>query len=87
MSQQNILCRNRVWPNGEVLCYDIAILCRDIVGQAGKISVAFEYFYVKIALAMTESSASQDRAGRTKAGTHDSVALYCVVTEEAIRVQ
>ena len=26
-----------MWPNGEVLCYDRTILCRDIVGQAGKI--------------------------------------------------
>ena len=30
-------CRDRVWPNGEVLCCDRAILCCDIVGQAGKI--------------------------------------------------
>ena len=22
MSQHNILCRDRVWPNGEVLCCD-----------------------------------------------------------------
>ena len=31
------LCRDRVWPNREVLCYDREILCRDIVCQAGKI--------------------------------------------------
>ena len=31
------LCRDRVWPNGEVLCCDITILCRDIVGQVRKI--------------------------------------------------
>ena len=31
------LCLDRMCPNGEVLCCDIAILCRDIVGQAGKI--------------------------------------------------
>ena len=30
-------CHDRVWPNGEVLCCNRAILCRDIVGQAGKI--------------------------------------------------
>ena len=26
-----------MWPNGEVLCCDKAILCRDIVGQSGRI--------------------------------------------------
>ena len=31
------LCCDRVWPNGEVLCFNKAILCHDIVGQAGKI--------------------------------------------------
>ena len=38
------LCRDRVWPNGEVLCCDRAILycdrailCCDIIGQVGKI--------------------------------------------------
>ena len=31
------LCRDRVWPNGEVLCCDRAILCCNIVGQAGEI--------------------------------------------------
>ena len=34
MSRQNILCRDKVWPNEEVLCCDRAIVCRDIVGQA-----------------------------------------------------
>ena len=33
MSRQNILCRDKVWTNGEVLCCDKAILCRDRVGQ------------------------------------------------------
>ena len=28
--------RDRVWPNGEVLCCNREILCRDIVGQVGK---------------------------------------------------
>ena len=37
MSLQNFLCRYRVWPNEEVLCFDKAILCRDIVGQVRKI--------------------------------------------------
>ena len=32
MLRHNILCHDRVYPNGEVLCYDRAILCRDIVG-------------------------------------------------------
>ena len=36
MSRHNILCRDRVWPNEEVLCCDIAILYCDIVGQAGR---------------------------------------------------
>ena len=30
-------CRDRVSPNGEVLCCDRAILCHNTVGQAGKI--------------------------------------------------
>ena len=30
------LCRDREWPNEEVLCCDRAILCRDIVDQAEK---------------------------------------------------
>ena len=30
------LCCDRVWPNGEVLCCNWAILCRDIVGMTGK---------------------------------------------------
>ena len=33
MSQQNILCHNRVWPNGEVLCCNREVLCHDRVGQ------------------------------------------------------
>ena len=37
LSRQNILRRDRVWSNGKVLCCDRAILCRDIVSQAGKI--------------------------------------------------
>ena len=45
------LGRDKVWPNGEVLCYDRAILCRDIVGKDGKISIVIEYFYVAIELA------------------------------------
>ena len=31
------LCRDRVWPNGEVLYCNRAILCHDIVGKARKI--------------------------------------------------
>ena len=31
MSRHNILCHDKVWPNGEVLCCDRAILCCDIV--------------------------------------------------------
>ena len=31
------LRHDREWPNGEVLCCDRSILCRDIVGQAEKI--------------------------------------------------
>ena len=37
MSRQNILCHDRVWPNGEVLCCDASL---------GRFSIATEYFYV-----------------------------------------
>ena len=36
---------------------------------------------------MTESFAAHDRAGRVKAGAHDSVTLCCVATKEAMCVR
>ena len=39
---------------------------------------------VAIELATIESSTAHDRTGRAKAGTHDSVASYCVATEEGM---
>ena len=69
-----------MWPNGEILFCDRAILCRDIVGQAGKIFVATE-------LAMTENSAAHDKAGCAKASTHNSVVTCYVMTKEAMRVR
>ena len=62
-------------------------------------NVTTEQFYVTIELArlggisiatklsMIESFATHERAGRTKAGTHDSVALCCVAIEEAMHAR
>ena len=65
-------------------------------GQARSFLVATECFYVmtelakvgrisiSIELATTESFAAHDRAGRNKAGAHDSVAPCCIAIEEAM---
>ena len=57
------------------------------LASVGRISIAMEDFYVLIELATIESSAAHDRAGRAKAGMHDSVVLCCVTKEEAMPVR
>ena len=57
------------------------------LSREGKISIATGDFYVVTKLAMTESSATHNRAGRAKAGAHDSVVPCCVATEEARRAR
>ena len=81
------LCCNRVGQGKEKLCRNRAILCRNRVGQGRENSVATEDFYVETKLATTKSSAAHDKAGRAKAGVHDSVAPCCVATEEVMRAR
>ena len=50
------------------------------LARVRRISIPLEDFYVVIELATTKSSAAHYRAGRTKAGAHDSVALCYVTT-------
>ena len=57
------------------------------LARVGRISIAIEDFYVTIEMATIENPAAHDRAGCAKASTHDSVALCCVVTEEARRAR
>ena len=52
------------------------------LAKVGRISILIKGFYV-----MTESSATHDKAGRAKAGAHDSVAPCCVATKEAMCAQ
>ena len=73
MSRQNILCCDIVWPNREVLCCN------------REFYVVIEDFYVSTELAMIESSSAHNRAGRVKAGAHNSVAPCYVATEKAMR--
>ena len=61
-------------------CFYVAIE----FARVGRISVATGDFYVTTVLATTESSAAHDRAGRAKAGTHDSVAPCYLMTEEVM---
>ena len=57
------------------------------LARVRRISVATEDFYFATELAMTKSFVAHNRVGRVKAGTHDSAALRCVMTEEARHAQ
>ena len=57
------------------------------LARVGRISIAIEDFYVTTELATIESSIAHDRAGREKAGAHDSVVPCCVTTKEAMRAR
>ena len=57
------------------------------LARVERIYVATKDFIVATELATTESSTAHDRDGRAKAGVHDSVALCCVATKEAMRAR
>ena len=54
------------------------------LARAGRISIATEDFYVATELVTTEGFVPHDRAGRTKAGSHDIVPPCYVAIEEAM---